>query len=130
MSNNSIKKAEDNTAVFIDPDELSVAEKASEQSNVSFTLTFKRPFTYQDKTYSALTFDWEKLTGDDGLAIENEMLQIGKAVVVPTFSGEYLIRMAARACRERIGSDAFGKMSLSEYNKIRSEARSFLLKSE
>ena len=66
----------------------------------------------------------------DGLAIENEMQQLGKAVIVPTFSGEYLIRMAAKACTIPIGADAFENMSLSDYNKIRSAARSFLLNSE
>lgn len=116
--------------VIIDADEFAVAEKEAEQSAYTYTHKFKRPFEYQGKTFNELTFDWGKLTGRDGLAIENELQQIGKAVIVPTFSGEYLIRMAARACTVPIGSDAFENMSLSDFNKIRSAARSFLLKSE
>jgi hypothetical protein len=58
------------------------------------------------------------------------MQAMGKALVVPTFSGEYLIRMAAKACTEPIGADAFEIMSIADYNKIRSAARSFLLRSE
>jgi hypothetical protein len=84
--------------VIIDADEFAVAEKEAEQSAYTYTHKFKRPFEYQGKTFNELTFDWGKLTGRDGLAIENELQQIGKAVIVPTFSGDYLIRMAARAC--------------------------------
>lgn len=116
--------------VIIDADEFAVAEKEAEQSAYTYTHKFKMPFEYQGKTFNELIFDWGKLTGRDGLAIENELQQIGKAVIVPTFSGEYLIRMAARACTVPIGSDAFENMPLSDFNKIRSAARSFLLKSE
>lgn len=117
-------------AAIIDAEEFSVAEKSAEESAYTYIHKFKTPFAYEGKTYEELTFDWGKLTGDDGLAIENEMQQLGKPVIVPTFSGEYLVRMAARACSERIGQDVIRAMSISDYNKIRSAARSFLLKSE
>lgn len=126
--------SKDNTNIdnipAVDADEFSVAEKHAEESEYSYTHKFRAPFNYQGKTYEDLTFNWGKLTGKDGLAIENEMQQLGKAVIVPTFSGEYLVRMAARACDEHVGADAFESMPLSDYNKIRSAARSFLLKSE
>ena len=114
----------------IDPDEFSVAEHEAESSTDTYIHNFKRPISYQGKTYTKLVFDWGSLTGDDGLAIENEMQQLGKAVIVPTLSGEYLVRMAARACTEPVGSDIFKYMSIADYNRIRSAARSFLLKSE
>ena len=125
-----MEKNKDN--VIVDADEFEVAEtkaKAKETS-LSYTHKFRKPYKYNGKTYDELTFDWEKLTGKDGLAIENEMQQIGKAVIVPTFSGEYLIRLASRACTEPVGADAFENMSISDYNKIRSAARSFLLNTE
>ena len=115
---------------LVDAKEFAVAEDAAAESENTFTLTFRKPFVYQGKTYKELVFDWDRLTGKDGLAIENEMQQLGKPVIVPTFSGEYLIRMAARACLDTIGSDAFEAMPLAEYNRVRSAARSFLLKSE
>lgn len=114
----------------VDDKELQAAQAEAEQSVYYYTHTFKNPFHYQGKSYDSLSFDFGRLTGNDGLSIENEMQALGKPVIVPTFSGEYLVRMAARACSEPIGSDAFGYMPLSDYNKIRSAARSFLLKSE
>lgn len=123
---NDVKKEQ----VYVDADEFAVAEKEAVNSDYTYTHKFRKPFEYQGKTYNELTFEWGKLTGKDGLAIENELQQLGKAVIVPTFSGEYLIRIAARACTVQLGADAFEIMPIADYNKIRSAARSFLLKSE
>lgn len=117
-------------AATIGGEEFAAAESKAEESGYSFTHKFNHPFTFEGMTYTELTFDWGKLTGEDGLAIENEMRSLGQPVIVPTFSGEYLIRMAARACTTAIGQDAIRAMPISDYNKIRSAARSFLLKSE
>jgi len=114
----------------IDADEFSVAKKEAESTAGTFTHTFRKPFAYMGKTYTELRFDWESLTGRDSLAIEAELQALGTPVIVPTFSGAYLIRMAAKACTEKIGADAFELMPLSDYNKIRSAARSFLLAAE
>jgi hypothetical protein len=123
---NDVKKEQ----VYVDADEFAVAEKEAVNSDYTYTHKFRKPFEYQGKTYNELTFEWGKLTGKDGLAIENELQQLGKAVIVPTFSGEYLIRIAARACTVPLGADVFEIMPIADYNKIRSAARSFLLKSE
>ena len=114
----------------IDEKELDFAAEKAEESKNIFLHTFKKPVSYNGKTYEKLEFDFESLTGADALNIENELQAIGKPVVVPAFSGEYLIRMAAKACSEPVGSDIFMQMSLHDYNSIRSAARSFLLKSE
>lgn len=82
------------------------------------------------KKYEELTFDWGKLTGKDSLAIENEMAQMGIALVNPAFSSEYMVRMAAVACNEAIGSDAFDDMALPDFLKIRRKAKDFLLRAE
>lgn len=113
----------------VDASEFSVAEQEASVSTYAFTYTFPVPFTYEGKTYESLTFDWGKLTGNDALTIENEMQAMGKPVIVPEFSGEYLIRMAARACTEKVGNDVLRAMPISAYNKVRGAARSFLLKS-
>lgn len=114
----------------VDEKELVVAKEEALEAEFVYIHKFKKPFEYEGKSYEELVFDWGNLTGRDGLAIEHELQQIGKPVIVPTFSGEYLIRMAARACEAPLGADAFEDMSLSDYNKIRSSARSFLLQSE
>ena len=96
----------------------------------AYVHVFKKPFEYQGKSYDQLTFDFGSLTGRDSLAIENELQALGKMVLSPEFSGEFLIRMAARACTENVGSDAMEQMPMRDYNRIRSQARSFLLRSE
>ena len=86
--------------------------------------------TYNGVEYDALDFDFEKLTGTDANNIEAELQALGKAVLVPALSGDYLMRMAVKACVQPIGADAFETMSLKAYNKIRTAARNFLLNSD
>lgn len=113
----------------IDAKEFAVAENEAEKSGYTYTHKFAKPFECEGKTYEELTFDWGSLTGEDSLAIENEMASLGKPLITPEFSGEFLIRMAARACTTKIGSDVLSKMPLCDYNKVRNNARSFLLRS-
>lgn len=126
----------DNSNITIDPAAFSAAEQeaAAVKDNIGvYTHTFKTPFTCvvgtEQKTFDELTFDFTKLTAKDSLAIENELIAIGKPVIVAEMSGEYLLRMASRACTEKIGVDELASMPLAAYNKIRNRARSFLLRS-
>lgn len=130
MSKNQNQNPATGDLGIIDPGEFSVAKNEAEASPSTYVHKFRKPFTYDGKTFTELTFDWDKCTGEDALAIENELMALRKPVIVPTFSGEYLIRLAARACTVPIGADAFLRMSIADYNQIRSAARSFLLKSE
>jgi hypothetical protein len=114
----------------IDSGEFSVAEKDAGGGAGTFTHAFRKPFAYMGKEYDKLQFDWEGLTGRDSLAIEAELQAMGVLVAAPAFSAPYIVRMAARACTETIGADAFELMPLADFNKIRGAARSFLLASE
>lgn len=113
-------------------------EEAKAEGDVGvYTHVFKKPFVYQGKSYDALTFNWDTLTGADSLAIEGEMLHHGKTLVVPAFSGDYLIGMAARACTERsetgrrvVGTDLIKALPLTDFSRICGKARSFLLRAE
>lgn len=86
--------------------------------------------TYNGVDYEALDFDFEKLTGADANNIEAELQALGKTVLVPALSGDYLMRMSVKACQQPIGVDIFDTMSLKSYNKIRTAARNFLLNSD
>lgn len=129
---NTNEKKED---AAIDPAEFSVAETESETNGGSgYEHHFKKPFPYKGKTISTLYFDWDALTGKDSLAIEQELATLGKALIAPEFSGEYLTRMAVRACQttidgQRLGVDFFYEMPMRDFNRIRSRARSFLVNS-
>ena len=122
-------------------DMAKVAETIEEQAKAAgvgtgaYTHIFRKPFSYEGRTYEELTFDWESLTGNDSLAIENEVVARGKTLVVPAYTGEYLVGMAARACTERsedgrrvIGTDVIRAMPLGDFQKICNRARNFLLR--
>ena len=123
----------------VDHDEYA-AEAQAKESVGNYTLKLKKPFTYEGQTFDELNFDFEGLTGDDALAIEDELQAIGKPTISPTFSGQFLVRMAARACTNtiidasgkprRIGDDALRALPIFEFNRVRGKARSFLLASE
>ena len=122
--------------VNIDPAAFAAAEQeaaAAKNDIGTYVHKFKKPFTCligkDQRTFKELIFDFNKLTGRDSLAIENELQALGKPVIVAEMSGEYLIRMAARACEEKISADELASAPLSDYNIIRSKARSFLLRS-
>ena len=118
--------ASDNMAVVEQESEGGQSVDIVENSRDVYTHKFKAPFSYEGKTYEELCFDFGRLTGRDGAAIENEIQISGRPVIVPSLSGEYLMRMAARACTTRIGFDVLKAIPLSDYNRIRSAARNFL----
>ena len=133
-----------NTPNMIDGAEYTAAtEEAKKTTSGIYVHTFAKPYTFkqtktgedgipriEDVTVEKLTFNFAKLTGADDLAVEQELQMLGKVVVAAEFSGEYLMRMAAKACTETIGADAIREMPLQDFRKIRSKARSFLLRAE
>jgi len=114
----------------VNNNELDTARKEALESDDVYKHKFSNPPLYLGNPISEISFNWNSLTGNDGLSIENELQANGKVIIIPTFSGEFLIRMAARASAPRVGSDFFEAIPLADYNKIRNAARSFLLKSE
>lgn len=90
-----------------------------------YTYKLSRPFEYEGKTIKEIKFDFDKLTGEDSLSIENEMQRQGKFFVQPSLSGEYLVRFASRACG--LGIDVLKAMPITDFNNIRNIAKSFLL---
>lgn len=111
-------------------DALEAAEKMAEGAGFEYTHTFQEPLAYEGEVYQELHFNWGKLKGWDAIAVEREMQALGEMVVIPSLSGGYLMRIAARACTESIGFDAFRDMKIRDYNAIRGKARSFLLRTE
>ncbi len=126
------KKAAAEVDVMIDGKELEEAARlaADRENQYEYEHELKTPFEWEGKTYKKFKFDWGKLTGRDGLAIESEMQAMGTPVVIPSLSGDYLIRMAARASVEPLAADVLLALPLRDYNRIRSAARSFLLRTE
>lgn len=80
---------------------MALEEAAKQEPDVrTYVHTFEQPFVWEGKSYDKLTFQWDVLTGADHLEIENELLAQGKTLVVPEYTGGYLLGIAARACAE------------------------------
>lgn len=110
-----------------DNKEIQAAEQEAKTSTTAYTHKFATPYEFEGKTYESLTFEWGSLTGHDYLRIEAEIAAMGKGLISPEFSSEFLVRMASRACTEQLGSDALTDMPIGDFNRIRGRARSFLL---
>ena len=111
-------------------DNTNKAATLPEEDANTYIHKFATPFHYGGKEYKELRFDFGSLTGKDDLEIEAELNAIGKPAAIPEYSGEYHIRIAARACLEKIGFDAFALMRYRDARKIKSHARRFMLASE
>lgn len=105
--------------------------KAENKANVTDSDTgkyvheFTKPYTYEDKTYTKLEFDFEKLIGDDLVAIENEMAAVGEYALSPEISTSFLYRLAARAAG--VGSDVISHLPIRDFGKIKNKSRDFLI---
>ena len=87
---------------------------------------FNKPFTCQGKTYEELTFDFGKLTLNDSLAVEDELNTLGKGALIPEWNSQYLVRIAAKACTDKIGSDVLMALPISEGRRILTRTRNFI----
>ena len=86
---------------------------------------FTKPYTFEDKTYTRLIFDFEKLIGNDLVAIENEMAAVGEYALSPEISTSFLYRLAAKAAG--VGSDVIAHMPIRDFGKIKNKSRDFLI---
>ena len=86
---------------------------------------FTKPYTFEEKTYTKLVFDFEKLIGDDLVAIENEMAAVGEYALSPEISTSFLYRLAAKAAG--VGSDVIAHMPIRDFGKIKNKSRDFLI---
>ena len=86
---------------------------------------FRTPFEWQGKEYKTLNFYFERLEGNDMVAIEREMSAQGDVALETSLSRIYQSKVAARAAG--VGSDMLLKLPAREFNRICSEAQRFLL---
>ena len=86
---------------------------------------FKKPFEYEGKTYTELTFNFERLSGRDMVSIETEMQMNNEYCLAPEVSRSFQAKMAAKAAG--IGSDVLDAMPIKDFNRITNAARSFLI---
>lgn len=102
-------------------------KKKEKKTSLNYTHTFKAPVEINGEKHKALTFYFEKLTGEDVEAIEEELQDQNKYVLTPEVSSVFQTMLAARTAG--VGADEIRRLPLGEYMKIKNQARSFLIES-
>lgn len=104
--------------------DMSDKKEGKEKKSQNYTHTFKTPVTILGQQYKTMTFYFDKLTGEDIEAVEQEMQDMGKYALSPEISSVFQSMLAARAAR--VGSDEIRRLPVSDYMKIKNKARDFL----
>mgnify|MGYP001081644491 FL=1 len=102
-------------------------KKKEKKTSLNYTHTFKAPVEINGEKHKEFTFYFEKLTGEDVEAIEEELQDQNKYVLTPEVSSVFQTMLAARAAG--VGADEIRRLPLGEYMKIKNQARSFLIES-
>ena len=84
-----------------------------------------KPFEWEDKKYTELNLDFEKLIGEDMIAIENEMAAVGEYALSPEISTSYLSKLAAKAAG--VSSDVITHLPIRDFGKVKNRSRNFLI---
>lgn len=119
-----IKKTENGQAAEETKEAVKVVTD-SDTPEGAYVHEFTKPYTFEEKTYTRLVFDFEKLIGDDLVAIENEMAAVGEYALSPEISTSFLYRLAAKAAG--VGSDVIAHMPIRDFGKIKNKSRDFLI---
>lgn len=119
-----IKKTANEQAAEETKEEVKVVTD-SDTPEGAYVHEFTKPYTFEEKTYTRLVFDFEKLIGDDLVAIENEMAAVGEFALSPEISTSFLYRLAAKAAG--VGSDVIAHMPIRDFGKIKNKSRDFLI---
>lgn len=104
--------------------DMSGKKTEKEKKSLNYTHTFKKPVTILGQQYKTMTFYFEKLTGEDIEAVEQEMQDMNKYALSPEISSTFQCMLAARAAK--VGSDEIRRLPVADYMKIKNKARDFL----
>lgn len=106
-----------------------IIHKVENKGNVGvYNHVFKKPFEYQGQKFKTLCFNFNKLTGRDLVAVENEMMNNNEYALDPILSRNYLGKLASRA--SGVANDVIEAMPASDFKKITDAARNFLVDME
>lgn len=100
-------------------------KKGEKEKSGNYTHNFKKPVEIEGKKYASLTFYFEKLTGEDIEAIEEELQDQNRYVLTPEISSVFQSMLAARAAK--IPADAVRRLPVRDYMAIKTKARNFLI---
>lgn len=104
--------------------DMSDKKAKKEKNSMNYTHTFKKPVMIMGQQYKTMTFYFDKLTGEDIEAVEQEMQDMNKYALSPEISSAFQCMLAARAAR--VGSDEIRRLPVADYMKIKNKTRDFL----
>ena len=107
------------------PEEVRAAKE--ELAEDVYVHEFREAFEWEGKVYAKLTFDFGKLTGDDILAVEDELSRTRHVAVVPQLDMEFKRRIAVRAVDAPLGEDAFRAMKAKDFLVIMGRVQGFFI---
>ena len=100
-------------------------KKAGAANSMNYTHKFDKPVEIMGKKYSAMTFYFEDLNGEDVEAVELELQARNIVVLSAEVSSAFQCAIAARAAH--VASDELRRLPLRDYMKIKNAARNFLV---
>lgn len=100
-------------------------KKEEKEKSGNYTHSFKKPVEIEGKKYTSLTFYFDRLTGEDIEAIEEELQDQNKYVLTPEISSAFQCMLAARAAK--IPADEIRRLPVRDYMAIKNKARNFLI---
>ena len=100
-------------------------KKEEKEKSGNYTHTFKNPVEIEGKKYTSLTFYFDKLTGEDIEAVEEELQDQNKYVLSPEISSAFQSTLAAKAAK--VPADEIRRLPVRDYMAIKNKARNFLI---
>jgi hypothetical protein len=90
-------------------------------------IALTKPIEWEEKTYSEIDLDLERLTGVDSQAVTRQLRKEHPKdpVMQPEADDRYLVALAARAAR--VPQDVLLALPLAEYSRVKMEVQAFLL---
>ena len=109
--------------------EQEVLDQKDAEADVSSLrkIRLRRPFEWEGTTYEELHFNFYKPTGKDCLQINRELANKGINNFRAFNNDEYIVRFAALACEENIGTDMLLALPGNDYLRVRTAVCNFLL---
>lgn len=92
---------------------------------MAITISFRKPFKFEEKEYTDLQLDLDSLSGKDVIEAETEARSMGVRAIMLESSKVYQAILAAKAAGVTI--DLIQALPAKEFSSVTGEVQSFLL---
>lgn len=86
---------------------------------------FKRPYEFEEVTYTELEYDLDSLTGADISAAKRQYASAGNFSPLPTTDADFCVYILARVTKKPI--EFFNEMPARDYCSITQQVSNFLM---